>query len=235
MSSATVSASEVALFDSLATQWWDPNGPMRPLHRMNPTRIGWVHDRISRRFPSPAGVRVLDVGCGAGLASEALAQLGYDVLGVDAAEQVVAAARVHAEGQGLTLSYRVGVVEDLAAEGLRFPVINALEVIEHVPDPARFIGVLAQLLEPGGVLCLSTLNRTRRSFLVAKVGAEYLLRMLPVGTHEWAKFITPVELGGMLRRAGLRVTDSAGLLPELTGGWRIGKTMAVNYLMAAAK
>ncbi|HEY1935336.1 MAG TPA: bifunctional 2-polyprenyl-6-hydroxyphenol methylase/3-demethylubiquinol 3-O-methyltransferase UbiG [Acetobacteraceae bacterium] len=234
MSSASVSLAEIARFDALAARWWDPDGPMRPLHRMNPARIGWIADHVARRFADPAGLRVLDVGCGAGLAAEALARRGFDVLGVDAAPDVIAAAADHAMGQDLRLRYRVGTAEDVLADGLRFPVVTALEVIEHVPDPAGFVQTLAALVEPGGLVVLSTLNRTRRSFLSAKVGAEYLLRWLPVGTHDWRKFVTPAELSALLREAGLRVSDVAGLVPDpLRGGWRIGRDLAVNYMIAA--
>ena len=226
------SPDEVARFDALASSWWDPDGPMRPLHRMNPLRTGWIGDRIAARFPSPDGVRLLDVGCGAGLAAEALARRGYDVLGVDAAGEAIEAAIAHAEGQTLRLAYRAGEAEDLAGE--RFAVITALEVIEHVPEPARFVGTLADLLEPGGLLFLSTLNRTTPAFLTAKLGAEYVLRWLPRGTHDWRKFVRPAELGAMLRSAGLRVSDVAGMtMDPVTGGWRTSRDLAVNYILAA--
>ncbi|MGD0106947.1 MAG: bifunctional 2-polyprenyl-6-hydroxyphenol methylase/3-demethylubiquinol 3-O-methyltransferase UbiG [Rhodopila sp.] len=230
MSSGTVSAAEVGKFDRLASRWWDPNGPMKPLHRMNPARLGWIEALLH------GPTRILDVGCGAGLAAERLARHGHDVLGIDAAGEAIEAARAHAKGKGLRLAYRSCLAEELVAEGLTFPVITALEVIEHVPDPAAFLRVLAALLEPGGLLVLSTLNRTRRSWIVGKLGAEYILRMLPVGTHDWKAFITPAELAGMLRAAGVRVGHTTGLLADpLTGQWRTGRDMGVNYMMAGMR
>jgi 2-polyprenyl-6-hydroxyphenyl methylase/3-demethylubiquinone-9 3-methyltransferase len=230
MSNGTVSAEEVAKFDRLASRWWDPNGPMKPLHRMNPARIGWIEGLLH------GPTRILDVGCGAGLASEALARNGHDVLGIDAAGEAIETARTHAEGLGLHLAYRACLAEDLVAENRHFPVITALEVIEHVPDPEAFVHVLAALLEPEGLLVLSTLNRTRRSWIVGKLGAEYVLRMLPVGTHDWKAFITPAELAAMLRAAGLRVGPTTGMVADpLTGRWRTGRDMGVNYMMAGVR
>jgi len=230
---SSVLTAEVARFDALAAQWWDPRGPMRPLHAMNPLRVGWIESRIRARF-GQEGVRLLDVGCGAGLAAEALARRGHTVLGIDAAGEALAAARAHADGKGFTLAYRDATAEALLAEGLRFPAITALEVIEHVADPAAFVATLARLLEPGGRLFLSTLNRTPRSFLTAKLGAEYLLRLLPVGTHEFRRFVTPPELSGYLRAAGLRLSDIAGMAPDpLRGGWRTTRHVDTNYIVMA--
>jgi len=225
----SVVADEVARFDALAAQWWDPAGPMRPLHAMNPLRVGWIDTRLRARFGGT--VRLLDIGCGAGLAAEALAALGHDVLGLDAAADAVAAAQAHAAGQGLPLAYRAGTAEDLVAEGARFPVVTALEVIEHVADPAAFLRLLAQLIEPSGLLFVSTLNRTLRSLAVAKLGAEYLLRLLPVGTHDWQRFVTPAELAVYGKAAGFRVMDISGMVFDVRSRqWRKGPDLAMNYI-----
>ena len=225
----SVVADEVARFDALAAEWWDTSGPMQALHAMNPLRVGWIDRRIRARLGGP--VRLLDIGCGAGLASEALAGLGHDVLGLDAAADAITAAKGHAAGQDLLLSYRVGAAEDLVAEAGRFPVITALEVIEHVTDPAAFLRLLAQLIEPGGLLFVSTLNRTLRSLAMAKLGAEYVLRLLPIGTHDWQRFVTPAELGTYGKAAGLPVADISGMLFDLRSRqWRAGADLAVNYI-----
>jgi 2-polyprenyl-6-hydroxyphenyl methylase / 3-demethylubiquinone-9 3-methyltransferase len=245
---ATAIGTEIAKFDRLAARWWDPSGPMAPLHRMNPARMGWIIARMARRHgrdpaaPTPlAGLRVLDVGCGAGLASEALARAGAEVTGLDAAGEALAAARAHAAGGGLAITYRDGTPEALLAEGTDpFDAVLALEVIEHVADRAAFCRHLAALVWPrdagGGQVFLSTLNRTPRSFLLAKLGAEYLLRLLPIGTHDWRMFVRPAELGAELREAGLRAADIAGLsMDPLTGTWRITRDVGVNYLVMAER
>jgi 2-polyprenyl-6-hydroxyphenyl methylase / 3-demethylubiquinone-9 3-methyltransferase len=247
MPGSTVSHAEVAKFDALATRWWDPHGPMRPLHRMNPARVAWIAERLGEAPPPLAGGAcpgldpgargagaLLDIGCGAGLAAESFARLGYRVTGLDAAGEAIEVARAHAASAGLRITYRSGAPEDLVAEDARFPVITALEVIEHVPDPTAFLSTIARLLTPGGRLFLSTLNRTPQSFVAAKIGAEYLLRWLPVGTHDWRKFISPTELERMLRQVGLRVVDLAGLIANpLTGRWTTSRDLSVNYLMMA--
>jgi 2-polyprenyl-6-hydroxyphenyl methylase/3-demethylubiquinone-9 3-methyltransferase len=229
---SSVKPDEIARFGALAARWWDRTGPMRPLHMMNPVRAGWITERIARKFGSCAGIHVLDIGCGAGLLSEALAKAGCDVLGLDAAVETIEAARVHAAGQALSLRYQTGAAEGLAGE--KFQVITALEVIEHVADPASFIASLAALLEPGGLLFISTLNRTRQSYLTAKIGAEYLLRLLPVGTHDWKQFITPAELSALCRASNLRLADLAGLsFSPLAGRFRISRDTSTNYIALA--
>jgi 2-polyprenyl-6-hydroxyphenyl methylase/3-demethylubiquinone-9 3-methyltransferase len=209
---------------------------------MNPVRIGWIAERLARahgRKPGGAaplsGLKVLDVGCGAGLASEALARLGAEVTGMDAAPEALAAARTHAAAVGLAIDYRQGGPEDLVDEAGGFDAVVCLEVIEHVTERAAFLAALARAARPGGLVFLSTLNRTARSFLMAKLGAEYVLRLLPVGTHDWRMFMTPAELGAGLRGAGLRVGDVAGMEMGLWGAWRITRDTGVNYLMMAEK
>jgi 2-polyprenyl-6-hydroxyphenyl methylase/3-demethylubiquinone-9 3-methyltransferase len=243
MPSGSVSPAEIARFDALAAHWWDEGGPMRSLHRMNPVRVRWIAERIVQADASPtrsaarkaeSRAQILDIGCGAGVAAEALARRGFDVLGLDAAGRAIDAARAHAAGKGLPLTYRTGVAEDLRAEDARFLAIVALEVIEHVADPGAFLATLAALLAPRGRLFISTLNRTPQSFLAAKIGAEYLLRWLPVGTHNWRSFVTPAELGGLLRQVGLRVIDIAGLrVHPLTGQWSTDRNVSINYIIAA--
>lgn len=224
---------EVRKFDALAQRWWDPQGPMRPLHAMNPARTGWIMARVRARAANTPP-QVLDVGCGAGLLAESLTRAGCRVSAIDAAGEAIAAARAHAEGQGLAIDYRQTEADALVAAGERFDVVTALEVIEHVPDQAGFLETLGQLVRPGGLLFISTINRTPQSFVVAKFGAEYVLRLLPAGTHEWRKFVTPGELARLCRAAGLRLADTAGIVPaSLSGGFRESRNMTVNYIAMA--
>lgn len=234
-------AAEIAKFDRLAEQWWDPDGPMKPLHRMNPVRMGWVVGHLAAlagRDPAApdclAGLSVLDVGCGAGLAAEWLARRGAAVVGVDASVEAIAAAQRHAEAQGLAITYRQGMPEDLPPAA--FDAVLALEVIEHVRDRPAFLAALARSARQGGRVLLSTINRTPRSLLLAKFGAEYLLRWIPPGTHEWRMFLTPSELGALIRAAGLRVADITGMvLDPLTGRWKTSRDVSVNYMVLAEK
>ena len=232
MSHGSVIEEEVSRFDALAAQWWDKNGPMRPLHMMNPPRAAWVAERVRRRLGDI--VSILDVGCGAGLLSEALAHEGFAVTGLDAGAEVISVAQAHAQGQGLNLTYIQGTAEDLVAQGVTFPVVTALEVIEHVADPAAFLASLRALLAPGGMLFLSTLNRTPTSYAVAKFGAEYVLKLLPIGTHDWKKFIKPEELAQLCRDAGLTLRETAGLsYSPLARGFKTSRDLSVNYLALA--
>jgi 2-polyprenyl-6-hydroxyphenyl methylase/3-demethylubiquinone-9 3-methyltransferase len=245
-SGGTALRGEIEKFDRLAARWWDPRGPMAPLHAMNPARMGWIITRIARRNGrDPAaeaplrGLRVLDVGCGAGLASEALARAGATVTGLDAAGEALAAGRAHAEAGGLSIDYREGTTDSLLAmpgAAGSFDAVLALEVVEHVADRDAFCAGLGALVRPGGTVFLSTLNRTTRSWLVAKVGAEYVLRLLPAGTHDWRMFVRPAELGAALRRAGLRVADIAGLgVDPLSGRWRTQRDVGINYMVMAER
>jgi 2-polyprenyl-6-hydroxyphenyl methylase/3-demethylubiquinone-9 3-methyltransferase len=219
---------EIARFSALAPQWWDTNGPMRPLHRMNPLRVGWIAERM-RDAP---GATMLDLGCGGGIATEALARACFAMTGADASAEAIGVARAHAAEALLEIDYRVALAEDLVAEGLTYQAITALEIIEHVPDPQVFMSTLAKLLAPGGRLFVSTLNRTLRSFAVAKVGAEYIARMLPAGTHDWRKFIKPEELATLGRKAGLRLNDLSGMIYGAGGAWTAGRDLSINYIAA---
>ncbi|MGR3485365.1 MAG: bifunctional 2-polyprenyl-6-hydroxyphenol methylase/3-demethylubiquinol 3-O-methyltransferase UbiG [Paracoccaceae bacterium] len=235
---ATADRTEIAKFDAMARDWWDPAGPMAPLHAMNPVRMGYVRDQACAEWGrDPASMRALegltacDVGCGAGLAAEPLARMGFDVTGVDASGPAIAAARAHATAGGLEIAYREGLAADLVAQGSTFDLVTCLEVIEHASDPGALIAELAALARPGGLVAISTLNRTARSFAGAIVGAEWLLGWLPRGTHDWRRFVTPEECRDMMEVAGLSVVDRIGMVPDpLRRGWRLSDDMAVNYV-----
>ena len=239
----TVDPAEVARFTALADQWWDPRGKMRPLHRFNPVRLAYIRDRICAHFGRDPksldclqGLRILDVGCGGGLVCEPLARLGASVVGIDPGAANIAAARLHAEKSGLAIDYRVAAAEELADAGERFDVLLALEVVEHVADVGLFVRRCAEMVKPGALMIVATLNRTLKSFALAIVGAEYVLRWLPVGTHRWEKFVAPDELEAALAAGGLSVVDETGVVYNpFADEWRRADDMDVNYLVTATK
>lgn len=235
----TVNASEVAQFDRLGQTWWDPAGPMAPLHRINPVRIGYIKDRILAHTGRKdlKGLRIADIGCGGGLAAEELARLGAVVTGIDAGADNIAVAKAHAKAAKLNIDYRATTVEAVAAKGETFDVVTALEIIEHVDDVPLFVESCAALVKPDGLLMFSTLNRTAKSFALGIVAAEYILRWLTPGTHTWKKFVKPSELSAHLRRADFTVTDIAGLVYRpLRDEFVIDtRDLDVNYLLSATR
>ncbi|MEM9048104.1 MAG: bifunctional 2-polyprenyl-6-hydroxyphenol methylase/3-demethylubiquinol 3-O-methyltransferase UbiG [Pseudomonadota bacterium] len=242
--SVTVDAAEIAKFEAMAAEWWDPDGKFRPLHMLNPCRLDYVTAHIAGQFDRDldaqapfAGLEILDIGCGGGLLSEPMARLGATVTGVDAAARNIPVAQIHAEQSGLEIRYRHATAEDLVAEGAVFDVILNMEVVEHVADPQAFTAACAALLKPGGMMLCSTINRNPKSFVMAIVGAEYVMRWLPKGTHEWRKFITPDELFAMIARAGLTPVDRKGyVFNPLSWSWRISaRDLSVNYVTASLK
>ena len=239
----TVDDAEVAGFAKLAREWWDPDGAFRPLHRLNPARLRFLRDNLAAHFrrdvksPRPFhGLTLLDIGCGGGIVAEPMARLGFKVTGIDADAAAIAVASDHAREAGLAIDYRAAAAEDLARTGRRFDAVLALEVVEHAADPDLFLATAASLVKPGGAFGASTLNRTAKAFVVAIVGAEYVMRWLPRGTHRWGKFVRPSELAGGLRRNGLEIGPVAGLgFDPLRGEWRVGGRPDVNYLLFASK
>ena len=232
MNIPNVNPAETSKFDKLASRWWDKNGESRPLHDLNPARLNYIAERVALK-----GARVLDVGCGGGILSEALAAVGADVTGIDLAPRVLEVARLHLHESGVQVDYREISVEALAAElPMTFDVVTCMEMLEHVPDPGAVIAACAMLLKPGGHLFLSTLNRTPQAFATAIVGAEFVANLLPRGTHHYAQFIRPSELAAALREAGLRLQDVSGLAynPVTRRAWTIASP-AVNYLACARK
>ena len=237
---SSVDPAEIERFGRLATDWWSPRGSMRALHRLNPVRLAYVRERIADHFARDpraldglAGLRIADVGCGGGLLSEPLARLGGAVTGIDAAATHIEVARLHAERSGLSVDYRCATAEDLAAAGETFDVVLAMEIVEHVAAPAPFLESLARLAQPGGLVVVSTINRTLKAFALAIVGAEYVLRWLPRGTHSYEKLVRPEEIEDALRPAGLQPVARTGVVYDpLTDAWRLGRDLDVNYMMA---
>jgi 2-polyprenyl-6-hydroxyphenyl methylase/3-demethylubiquinone-9 3-methyltransferase len=240
----TIDPAEVAKFEAMAAEWWDLNGKFKPLHMLNPCRLDYITGQIAAQFgrdlksPRPfAGLRLLDIGCGGGLLSEPMARLGATVVGADAAARNIPVARLHAEQSGLEIDYRHCAAEDLAAAGERFDVVLAMEIIEHVADTQGFTSTCANLLNSGGLMVMSTLNRNPKSYVMAVFGAERVMRWLPVGTHDWLKFVTPDELYGLMRGAGLEPIDRKGMVFNPLGwSWSLSsRDLSVNYAAACVK
>jgi 2-polyprenyl-6-hydroxyphenyl methylase / 3-demethylubiquinone-9 3-methyltransferase len=240
----SVDPEEVAKFEAMSAEWWDPTGKFKPLHMMNPVRLGYITQTIAEAFgrdlnePMPfAGLRLLDIGCGGGLLSEPMARLGAEVVGADAAERNIHVARIHAAQSGLAVDYRHETAEALAAAGEQFDVVLTMEVVEHVASPLGFLTSCRELLKPGGLMIASTINRNPKSYMVAVFGAERVMRWLPVGTHDWAKFITPSELEAMIGEAGLAHYDTKGFtFNPISWSWSISeRDLSVNYVTASRK
>ncbi len=240
----TIDPTEIAKFEAMAAEWWDLEGKFKPLHMLNPCRLDYITRQIAGEFPRDLstnapfeGLRILDIGCGGGLLCEPMARLGATVVGVDAAPRNIPVAQRHAEQSGLTIDYRVGTAEDMAAAGEQFDVVLNMEVVEHVADPLTYLTACQQLLKPGGLHICSTLNRNPKSFAMAIVGAEWVMRWLPKGTHDWAKFITPDELFALLGKAGLTPVDRKGFqFNPIRWDWRISeRDLSCNYVTASIK
>jgi 2-polyprenyl-6-hydroxyphenyl methylase/3-demethylubiquinone-9 3-methyltransferase len=240
---SSIDPAEVERFSRHAADWWNPRGPLAPLHKLNPVRIGYIRDQAAARFQRDAkkldsleGLRILDIGCGGGILSEPLASLGAEVVGADPAAENIAAASAHAAESGVAVDYRATTAEDLAAQNERFDIVLAMEVVEHVANVEDFVATCASMVKPGGLMIAATLNRTMKSFALAIVGAEYLLRWLPRGTHQWDKFVTPEELEKAIEGNGLNVIGERGVIYNLFADrWQLSPDMDVNYMIAAAR
>ena len=241
---STIDAGEIEKFQAMAAEWWDPNGKFKPLHMLNPCRLDYITSQIAAEYGRDLaeeapfkGLRILDIGCGGGLLSEPMARLGAEVVGADAAERNIPVARVHAEEQGLNIDYRVTTAEALAEAGEQFDAVLNMEVVEHVADPQAYLDACFALLNPGGLMTCSTINRNPKSFAMAIVGAEYVMRWLPKGTHEWSKFITPDELCTMLEKAGLDPVDRTGFVfNPVAWSWSLSdRDLSVNYVTTSLR
>ena len=240
----TIDPAEVAKFEAMAAEWWDPEGKFKPLHMLNPCRLDYITAQIAAEYGHDlatqqpfAGLRILDIGCGGGLLAEPMARLGANVVGADAAAGNIPVARVHAAQSGLDIDYRVATAEELALAGERFDVVLNMEVIEHVADPAGFLTACHDLLRPGGLMICSTLNRSSRSFALAIIGAEHVMRWLPRGTHDWSKFVTPDELSALIDTAGLDPVDRKGMVfNPISWGWHLSdRDLSVNYITTSVR
>jgi 2-polyprenyl-6-hydroxyphenyl methylase/3-demethylubiquinone-9 3-methyltransferase len=242
-SASSIDTAEIERFSKLASTWWDPRGPMAPLHKLNPVRLGYIRDKATAHFNRDPkkldclkGLRVLDIGCGAGILSEPLARLGANMVGADPSEENIAVAGAHAQDNDIEVDYRATTAEALAEAGEIFDVVLAMEVVEHVNDVGEFVATCASMVKPGGLMIAATLNRTLKSFALAIVGAEYILRWLPRGTHQWDKFVTPQELERAIEASGLNVTGERGVIYNpLADRWQLSSDMDVNYMLVAER
>ncbi len=243
-STGTIDPAEVAKFEAMAADWWNPDGKFKPLHMLNPTRLDYITTQIAAEYGRDLsadrpfeGLRILDIGCGGGLLCEPMARLGATIVGADAAERNIPVARIHAEQSGLTIDYRHTTAEALAAAGEQVDAVLNMEVVEHVADPLAYLTACHDLLKPGGIHICSTINRNPKSFAMAIVGAEYVMRWLPKGTHDWNKFITPDELFDLLRNAGLEPVDRKGFtFNPVSWQWRLSdRDLSVNYVTASLR
>ena len=240
---STLDPDEVARFAAIADEWWDPTGKFRPLHKIGPARLQFFRQEICRHFGRDEssnealnGLSLIDIGCGGGLVAEPMAKQGATVTAIDPAENNIKAAQVHADAQNLQIDYKACRAEDMVESGETFDIVFCLEVVEHVPNVQDFVALIAKLVAPGGVMILSTINRTTKSFALAIVGAEYVLRWLPKGTHQWSRFVTPDELKKCVEHAGLQPRDTAGLVfSPLRNSWSISNDCDVNYFLTASK
>jgi 2-polyprenyl-6-hydroxyphenyl methylase / 3-demethylubiquinone-9 3-methyltransferase len=243
MTDTTINADEIAKFSAMADDWWDPDGNFKPLHRFNPVRLAYIRDWALRHFSRSEtarrpleGLSVLDIGCGGGLLCEPLTRLGASVTGIDAGAKNIAVAKVHAERMSLDIAYDATTSEALAAADKRFDIVLNMEVVEHVDNVPLYMKSCADLVAPGGLLFSATINRTARALAFAKFGAEYVLRWLPRGTHDWNKFLTPDELRALIARHGLKMLDETGVVfHPLAGEWRKSRDMGINYMLLAER
>jgi len=243
MSTGTIDQAEVDRFSALATEWWDPRGKFRPLHKFNPVRLTYIKEVVARHIGRDVadpkaldGLRLLDIGCGGGLLSEPMARLGADVVGADAAETNIEVARIHAERSGVAVDYRATTAEALADAGETFDVVLAMEIVEHVADVPMFVEACARMVKPGGLLLLATINRTPKAYALAIFGAEVVLRWLPRGTHQYERLVKPSELESALEGTGLSVLETTGVVFDpLRDRWDRSADIDVNYMMLTAR
>lgn len=240
---ASIDDAEIAKFSAMAEEWWDVNGKFKPLHRLNPTRIAYIRDKVAAHYnrdiskPYPLkGISIVDIGCGGGLLSEPMARLGASVTGIDASEKNIQISSLHAEQEEITVDYRHTSAESLAAEGAGYDVVLVMEIIEHVADVESFMRAVTQLAKPGALVFVATMNRTLKAYAMAILGAEYILRWLPRGTHDWNKFLRPSEINNLFATNNVQLQELKGVsYTPFTGQWQLSDDISVNYMMMGTK